>query len=94
LLILQGGFVATKVTLGGQLCTTQEVKTDDKSEVSKTKKEVLKQLTATLVTPVGGFDNRGKRNRVRASSEQVTKTDTTTRIIIQTQDRNTLLAAK
>ena len=94
LLSNSGGIIATKVTLGARLCTTQEVTTEDKSEVTEAKNEVLKQLTATLVTPAGGFDTGGKRNRGRESTDQATTVDIMNRMMIQTQGGDALLAAK
>jgi len=70
------------------------VKTDDKSEISEAKKKVLMQLTATLLTPAGGIDIGGENSKGSDSSEQVTKADTTTRMMVQTQGGNALLVAK
>ncbi|KAF5725218.1 membrane attack complex component perforin [Fusarium mundagurra] len=88
-----GDIIATKVTLGGRLCTTQEVNSADESKISEAKREVRKQLTATLTTPAAGLDLRGNRGKSVGTYERQISAEITTRTTIHTQGGNALLAA-
>lgn len=90
----EGSIIATKVTLGGRLCTTQDVNSDDKKEISETKREVRKQRTATLMTPAGEFDQGISKTKGTEETGGVTLADKTTRMTIQTQGGNSLMAAR
>ncbi|KAI3565898.1 hypothetical protein IWW34DRAFT_777279 [Fusarium oxysporum f. sp. albedinis] len=88
-----GDIIVTKITLGGRLCTTQEVNSADESKISEAKREVRKQLTATLSAPAAGLDLRGTRGKSVGTSERQVSAETTTRTTIHTQGGNALLAA-
>ncbi|KAK2468692.1 hypothetical protein H9L39_19619 [Fusarium oxysporum f. sp. albedinis] len=89
-----GDIIVTKITLGGRLCTTQEVNSADESKISEAKREVRKQLTATLSAPAAGLDLRGTRGKSVGTSERQVSAETTTRTTIHTQGGNALLAAR
>jgi hypothetical protein len=62
--------------------------------VSEAKREVQKQLTATLTTAAAVLDLRGNRGKSVGTSERQVSAESTTRTTIHTQGGNALLAAR
>jgi len=80
--------------LGGRLCTSQDVNSNDETDILGIKREIRKQLTATVMTPAGGFDHGANKTKNFQTTSREVSADETTRMTIQTQGGNALKAAR
>jgi hypothetical protein len=62
--------------------------------IVEAKKEIRKELTATIMTPAGGLDVGGSKKQGLTTTGRNEEADMTTRMTIQTQGGNALLAAR
>ena len=84
----------TRVTLGGRLCTTEEVRTNDQTNITEAKKELQTRLSATVKgagTKIGSVVS--KHNRSERNQNHV-KTGEMSRMVLQTQGGDGLLASR
>jgi hypothetical protein len=80
-----GGMLATRVALGGRLCTKQEVKSEQQSIMIEEKNEMKSQLTATVITPGGGLSIGGNRSKGSTSTDQGDLSDNTKHMLIKSK---------
>ncbi|KAL8696806.1 MAG: hypothetical protein Q9201_007470 [Fulgogasparrea decipioides] len=88
-----GTILPCRVTLGGRLCTTQEVHTEDRTQIFELKKHLESQLTATVKGAGVGVDNSVTRQRRSERREHQYQVGETSRMIVETQGGNGLLAS-
>lgn len=80
--------------MGGRLCTSQDVNSNDKTDILETKFKIRKQLTAAIMTPAGGFDHGANKTKNSETTSREVSADNTIRMTIQTQGGNALKAAR
>ncbi len=86
--------LATRVTLGGRLCTMQEAQSADRSIIAQQKKAIERELTATIMSPAGGASIGGSRTKEDDSHLQRTLAMHVARERVATQGGNALLASR
>ena len=86
--------MATRVTLGGRLCTAKEVRADEKTNIADEKRKLKAELTATIVAPAAGVDVGATHTRNLTTTDKAEAHSQTTRMTIETQGGNALLASK
>lgn len=83
-----------RVTLGGRLCTTQEIHSKDRTEITELKKKLEMQLTATVKGAGVGIDSGIARQQGSEHNERQHQLGGTSRITLETQGGNGLLASR
>ena len=85
----------SRVTLGGRLCTTKELASDHKSSISEERKNVERNLTAKVnAASFAGIDLGYKKNKGSENSESENRATDWSRMTLETQGGNGLLASR
>lgn len=89
----KGAILPRTVTLGGRLCTCQEVRTEDSNTISQVTKDIRVQLDARVHAAGAGLDNGINRHRASGQSQRSTQADETSRMVLETQGGDGLLTS-
>lgn len=89
-----GGIIATRVVLGGRLCTSKEIAAHQKSNMAEERRRLRSELTATIVGPGAGSSSSISHIKDNSATNKVDTTQRTTRMTIETQGGNALLASR
>ena len=83
-----------RVTLRGRLCTTQESQSSDRESITKIKKDLRSQLTATVKASGIGGQVGGKSSKASDLEIRHMEQKEITRSTLETQGGNGLLASR
>ena len=90
----EGAILACRVTLGGRLCTSKELRNEDQTKISQLKKDLRTQLTATVIGAGIGVDAGIARQQGSQRNESRVQHDEASRMVLETQGGNGLLASR
>ena len=88
-----GAMLPRRVTLGGRLCTTQEIWNEDETKILDMKKGLRSQLTATVKGSMVGVRCRHSGQKGSARDQRRSRHDEYSRRTLETQGGNGLLAS-
>ena len=92
---MKGSILPSRITLGARLCTTQELTTDNQSNITAARKSLEIDLK-TQVTAAGAADLQAEHHRKTESSRDESQNQLAEagRMTIKTQGGNGLLASR
>lgn len=88
-----GVILPCKVTLGGRLCTTRELQTEEETRISDIKKDVRTQLNATIKGGAASLGTGFTRQNRSDQEDRYTQQESASRMLVETQGGNGLLAS-
>ncbi|ERF69754.1 hypothetical protein EPUS_07580 [Endocarpon pusillum Z07020] len=88
-----GSILPARVTLGARLCTTQELNTDNISNISEARKTLETDLTTKVTAASAGIQSGYHRKTGSSAVEKMNQTAESSRMTLETQGGNGLLAS-
>ncbi|KAF7513493.1 hypothetical protein GJ744_008787 [Endocarpon pusillum] len=88
-----GSILPARVTLGARLCTTQELNTDNISNIAEARKTLETDLTTKVIAASAGIQSGYHRKTGSSAVENMNQTAESSRMTLETQGGNGLLAS-
>lgn len=83
-----------RVTLGGRLCTTKELKSVNQTEISKERKALETRLTAKVTAASVGMESGFSKKTANENEKHENQMVELNRMTLETQGGNGLLASR
>lgn len=95
ILTTEGSILPTRVTLGARLCTTEELTTENRSEVSEKRKNLEFNLTTKVTAAsAAGIDSGYNQKKGSTAATVQSQAAELSSMTLKTQGGNGLLAAR